>query len=83
MVFHRQASRSCRTTKRVLCTAYGSQIEQELIEDLCTPQISDLKRLKYKPLSQRSVFKRPSGNINEPDTFDVLRRCRSLPSTQR
>lgn len=51
-----------------------------MIEELCTPNIGDRKRLKYKTLSQRSVFQRPSGNINHPDNFDVLRRFRFLVS---
>ena len=52
----------------------------ELIEELCTPNIGDRKRLKYKTLSQRSVFQRPSGNINHPDNFDVLRRVSAVLS---
>lgn len=68
------------TMPTVLLINFLSSLEPELIEELCTPNIGDRKRLKYKTLSQRSVFQRPSGNINHPDNFDVLRRCSSSAS---
>lgn len=51
-----------------------SYVEPNLIEQLCTPQIEKTRKPKYMPISQRTVFQRPKGTINEPDTFDVLRR---------
>ena len=53
---------------------HDPRVEPELIEDLCTPQLNATKKLKYKTLSQRNVFRRPGGSISAPDTFDVLRR---------
>lgn len=61
-----------------MVSIFNSLVEPDLIEQLCTPQISKGKKIKYKPLSQRNVFQRPRGTINEPDTFDVLRRYNLL-----
>lgn len=57
----------------MLHTTTTSCVEFPVLSDYVTPTLPKSKLL-YKPLEQRTVFQRPRGNINEPDTFDILRR---------